>query len=172
MTELAAFAGIAAHMVQGEERLKASVLEQETLAREMSHRLKNMFSMALALIRASEKSSSTPAEMSRSLSGRMHALATASALVRRNFDDRAVLEGAELGEVVRKILQPHEGPREGSRFAIEGSPIRLGEHAVNGIALILHELATNAAKYGALKSDDGFIAVRGGRPTTASCSIG
>jgi two-component sensor histidine kinase len=159
MTELAAFAGIAVHMVRGEQRLKASLLEQETLAREMSHRLKNMFSIALGLIRASEKSSSTPAEMSRSLSGRMQALATANALVRRNIDDRAASEGAELGEVVRKILRPHEGPRDGSRFAIEGSSIRLGEHAVNGIALILHELATNAAKYGALKSDDGSVAV-------------
>jgi two-component sensor histidine kinase len=159
MTELAAFAGIAVHVVQGEERLKASLFEQETLAREMSHRLKNMFSMALGLIRATEKASSTPAEMSRSLSGRMEALATASALVRRNFDDRAIRDGADLGEVVRKILRPHEDPRDGSRFAIEGSPIRLGEHAVNGIALILHELATNAAKYGALKSDDGSVAI-------------
>jgi two-component sensor histidine kinase len=50
-------------------------------------------------------------------------------------------------------------PPERERFKIGGPLIRLGEHATNGIALVCHELATNAAKYGALRSEGGGIKV-------------
>jgi two-component sensor histidine kinase len=79
--------------------------------------------------------------------------------VRRSFDDNEVAEGAELGELVRKILRPHER-LDGSGFIIEGPLVQLGAHATNGMALVLHELATNAAKYGALKSPNGRVSVR------------
>ena len=161
MTELAGFAGMAVGMVRTEQRLKHSLEQQETLAREMSHRVKNMFAIAGGLIRLSAKAAATPAEMAEILSGRMEALAAANALVRRSFDDKTVPEGAELSELIRKILLPHEQQSgEASRFIIEGPKVRLGDQATNGIALIFHEFATNAAKYGALKSDSGWVAVK------------
>jgi two-component sensor histidine kinase len=97
--------------------------------------------------------------MSAILSGRMDALALANALVRRTFGPEGAADSADLGDIVRTVLRPHERPGEKSRFVIEGPPVRLGEHSVNGIALVLHEFATNAAKYGALQNDAGAVAV-------------
>lgn len=159
MTELAQFAGIALAMVQAEQRLKLALEQQEHLTQEMSHRVKNTFAIASGLIRLSARDASTPAEMSENLSGRMEALAAANALVRRSFDDNEVAEETELGELVRKILRPH-ARLDGSGFIIEGPLVQLGTHATNGMALVLHELATNSAKYGALKSADGMVSVK------------
>lgn len=160
MTELATFAGMAVHMLRTEERLKHSLEQQEILTREMSHRVKNLFAIVGGLIRASANSATTPADMSAILSGRMDALAAANALVRRTFDDLAIADSADLGDIVRTVLQPHEIIADGSRFTIEGPPLRIGDRSINGIALVLHEFATNAAKYGALKHGGGSVAVK------------
>jgi two-component sensor histidine kinase len=139
MTELASFAGIALHMVRAEQSLMHSLEQQETLTREMSHRVKNMFAVVGGLIRVSAKAASTPAEMSDLLSGRMEALALANGLVRRSFVDTQVSECADLAEVVGKILLPYERTSEASRFLLEGPSIWLGNHATNGVALVLHD---------------------------------
>jgi two-component sensor histidine kinase len=160
MTELAGFAGIALSMVKTEQTLKQTLEQQENLTREMAHRVKNLFAITDGLIHVSAKAASTPAEMSEILSGRMRALAAAHSLVRRNFDDQAATDGADLNELIRKILLPHERSALATRFVVEGPGIRLGDRAATGIALVLHELATNAAKYGALNSDDGSVVVK------------
>ncbi|HEY6622075.1 MAG TPA: HWE histidine kinase domain-containing protein [Steroidobacteraceae bacterium] len=160
MTELAGFAGIALSMVKTEQTLKQTLEQQENLTREMAHRVKNLFAISDGLIHVSAKAASTPAEMSEILSGRMRALAAAHSLVRRSFDAQAVAEGADFNELVHKILLPHERSAPASRFVVEGPRIRLGDRAASGIALVLHELATNSAKYGALNGDDGSVAVK------------
>ena len=157
MTELAAFVGIALHMLKTEERLKEALEQQETLTKEMSHRLKNLFAVTAGIVRMSEKSASTPAEMSVILSGRLDALAEANALVRRNFSDKTVTERVNLIELIGKIISPHAPLSKCDHFVARGPQVFLGERATNGLALVLHELATNAAKYGALKSEDGVV---------------
>jgi two-component sensor histidine kinase len=157
MTELAAFVGIAVRMLHSEQRLKEALEQQETLTKEMSHRVKNLFAITLGMVRISERASSTPAEMSKILTGRLTALAEANALVRRSFVDNGKVEGADLGELARKILLPHARHDDRDHFVANGPPIWLGERTANGVALVLHELATNAAKYGALKSPDGVV---------------
>jgi two-component sensor histidine kinase len=161
MTELASFVTIALRMVRTEQRLQQALDEQSILTREMAHRIKNLFAMTDGMIRLSAKSAATPAEMSTLLSGRLHALADANALVRRDFSEiGSVAATFDLKELIRKIVSPHEHTSNGaSRFSIEGPPIRCGEHATNSIALIFHELTTNAAKYGALKIEKGRVAV-------------
>ena len=170
MTELAAFAGMALRMVQTEERLQQAferqeqlTVEQETLTKEMGHRVKNLFAIVGGMIRVSARAATTPKEMSEILSGRLLALAAAHAVVRRTFDDKGVAsQGAEFSDIVSTILRPHDGVGEFGerRFKIEGPPIRLGDRTTNGFALVLHELATNAAKYGALKADTGSVQVQ------------
>jgi len=172
MTELAGFAGIAVRMVRNEQTLKQTLEQQENLTREMAHRVKNLFAITDGLIHASAKAASTPAEMSEILSGRMRALAEAHSLVRRNLEDEAATDGADLNELIRKILLPHERSAQASRFVVAGPRIRLGERAASGIALVLHEFATNAAKYGALNSDDGSVAVKWREVVSASSWIG
>ncbi len=109
------------------------------------------------MVRISERASSTPAEMSQILSGRLAALAEANALVRRSFVDNGKAEGADLGELARSTSLPHGRHEGGDHFVCNGPTICFGERAANGVALVLHELATNAAKYGALKSPDGVV---------------
>lgn len=157
MTELASFVGIALRMLQTEQRLKVALEEQETLTKEMSHRVKNLFAVTAGIVRVSAKAASTPAEMSRIVSGRLDALAEANALVRRNFSDEAATEPVDLAELVGKIMSPHASPAKRDHFTARGPQVLLGERATNGLALVLHELATNAAKYGALKLEDGVV---------------
>jgi two-component sensor histidine kinase len=160
VTELATFAGIALRMVQTEADLEKALEEQETLAKEMSHRVKNLFALADGLVRLTARAASGSVdEMVRLLTGRFHALSSAHRLVRRSFADVASHETVtNIGALLSAILKPYEHAAI-SRFHIEGPNVALGERSLNGIALVFHELATNAAKYGALKVDEGTVGV-------------
>jgi two-component sensor histidine kinase len=147
-------------MLNTEHRLKEALEQQETLTKEMSHRVKNLFAVTAGIVRVSEKAASTPAEMSEILSGRLEALQEANALVRRSFADKAVAERADLAELVEKILRPHAPPEKRNHFVAKGPAVLLGERATNGLALVLHELATNAAKYGALTAERGTVELK------------
>jgi two-component sensor histidine kinase len=153
VTELAGFAGRALRMVLADDRLKKALDVQETLAREMSHRVKNLFSVVESMIFMSARSSRTKEDLVESLAGRVRALASANALVRRDFSDAALEERVDLGDVIAAVLRPYRKPE------LSGPSALLGERAVNNIALVFHELATNAAKYGALTVDGGQVAV-------------
>ncbi len=96
------------------------------------------------------------------MSGRLHALADAHALVRREFGEVGVsAPTSDLRELIEKIAEPHEHfSAEGARrFSIEGATLRCGERASNAIALIFNELVTNAAKYGSLKLEEGRVRI-------------
>lgn len=66
-------------------------------------------------------------------------------------------EKAELGEIIEEVLEPYS--RFGSRFEIDGSAIALPPSTALALAMAIHELATNATKYGALSSPSGRIAI-------------
>ena len=159
--ELAAFVGAALKMIESRQKLQTALEEQETLAREMSHRVKNLFAVAESMVRMSARTATTKEDMAKSLIGRFHALASAHGLIRRSFSieqDKQRL--MDLAGLLAMIVAPHERPGAmASRFHIEGPSIACGEHALNGIALVFHELVTNAAKYGALTSDRGEVDV-------------
>jgi two-component sensor histidine kinase len=155
MTELASFVGVALRMVQTEEQLTAALGNQETLTREMSHRVKNLFAITDAMIRMTSRTSSTKEEMTERLSGRVHALAHANALVRRSFGDGAV-PGVGLSELIGKVLLPYDH----AHCEVFGPDVTLGDQATNNLALVFHELATNAAKYGSLSRATGSVSVR------------
>lgn len=153
LTELASFTGVALRMIQGEEKLKKSLDQQEILAKEMSHRVKNVFAIADGLIRVSARNASTKEELAESLTGRLRALSDAHSLVRRSFSTTGSSEGVPLREIFERVLKPY-----GNSSSMDGPDIKLGEQATNNIALVFHEFATNAAKHGALR-DAGFISV-------------
>ena len=160
-TELASFAGIALRMLRSEQSLQKALAEQEILTREMGHRIKNLFAIAEGMVRITARTAESKDDMAQMLTGRFHALASAHALVRRSFSNGAEPGIADLAALLHTILEPHERPARGARskFSIGGPANRCGPHATNGIALVFHELATNAAKYGALKEDDGLVAI-------------
>lgn len=160
--ELASFVGIAFKMLHSERRLQAAVAEQETLAKEMSHRVKNLFAVANVMVRMAGRSASSKEEMAAVLTGRFHALASAHGLIRRSFGtEGAQTNVSDVVELLRAVLKPQDyGNDQHSRFSLSGPALECGEHALNGIALVFHELATNALKYGALANDSGRVEIR------------
>ncbi len=164
MRELASFTGIALTMLRDQQRLKDAVKQQEILAAEISHRVKNLFSIVDAMIFMSKRSATSAEDMAASLSGRLHALAAAHALVRRSFSTGAgepLQSTASLKGLILAILKPYE-VAGAERSTIEGPDIGLGDQATTALALVLHELATNAAKYGALSRYEGHVSVSWG----------
>lgn len=160
-SELAAFAGIAVHTMRSRRKLERALEEQETLTREMGHRVKNLFSVAEGMVRMTARASATKEEMVTTLIGRFHALANAHGLVHRSFAQSQETRLTDLAALVTAIVKPHERGENGiPRFAIEGPAIQCSEQSINGVAMMFHELTTNAAKYGALKEDDGKVSIR------------
>jgi two-component sensor histidine kinase len=162
MTELAAFLGIALRMLDGERQLQAALEEQEVLTKEMNHRVKNLFAITDGMIRGTARSAVDKQDMARALSGRLHALANAHALVSRKLHEvgRAPRTG-DIGALIAAVVSPHEHTDLGlpARFSVEGQHVPCGDHAINGVALVFHELTTNALKYGALSNEHGRVEV-------------
>jgi two-component sensor histidine kinase len=161
MRELASFAGVALAMLTNQERLQAAVIQQEMLTAEMDHRVKNLFAVVDAMIRVGGRSAASATDLATTLSGRLRALAAAHALVRHSF--RTALNvpqppAVTLRALADAILKPYEVAGS-ERFVVTGEEISLGGQATTGLALIFHELATNAAKYGALSRDEGRVSV-------------
>ena len=169
-SELAAFAGIALKMIRdasvlraSEERLNLALHHQEMLTREMSHRVKNLFAIAIGMVSISAKSAATPQDMAKTLSGRLNALARAHDLVWRGVRaDGEIIREATLTGLLEAIFQPYAdlAPTGAlKRIVINGPDLVIGERVLTSLALVLHELATNAAKYGALSIGEGLVHV-------------
>ncbi|MFX4087363.1 MULTISPECIES: PAS domain S-box protein [Sphingobium] len=132
---------------------------QDLILREMNHRIKNLFALTTALVSISARETDDVDELAEDLTARFGALANAHALT---LPDLAAdtIENAKttLATLLKVIVAAHEG-REASRITIDGDDTAIGARALPTIALLLHELATNAAKYGALASADGRLAI-------------
>ena len=159
-TELSTFVGLALRMLQTERSLVDAVDEQKMLAAEMNHRVKNAFALIQGLIHVSMRGAKDPDDMARSLSGRLRALADAHALAsRESRDPGAGPETADLASLLAVIVGAYVGADGRPRVSLRGPPVRCSEAAINGIALVFHELATNCAKYGALRMESGSVEV-------------
>lgn len=124
---------------------------QRLLVAELNHRVKNTLSIVQSLAHQSFTPGSPPLDAIAAYEGRLTALAAAhNLLTRENW------EAASLEEVVRAAVSPFCPAR---RCAVEGPPVRIPPQAAVSLALAMHELATNAAKYGALSNADGRIEV-------------
>jgi two-component sensor histidine kinase len=154
MSDLAAFAAIALRMIQSEDRLSQALRIQETLTVEMNHRVKNVFALTEGMVRLSAHSAVSKEDLAATLMGRLHSLAEAHALAGRRFDQMPWAE-ADFAEILTRILLPHD---EG-RSIVRGPMLSIGERAVTSVALLFHELATNAAKYGSLSVDQGAVEI-------------
>jgi PAS domain S-box-containing protein len=138
--------------------------QQGLLVRELNHRIKNLFAITDGMIALSARSAATPQEYASNIRGRLRALAVAHDLILPSFGGEvgALADPTSLEILLRKILSPYiEAPSDNSRarLFLDGPPVPLGARAVATFALILHELATNAAKYGALSVEDGCLRI-------------
>ncbi|MBZ9936621.1 PAS domain S-box protein [Mesorhizobium sp. BR1-1-16] len=136
--------------------------QQGLILREMSHRVKNLFSVAASLVTMSARASTTPEEMAESVRARLNALTKAHELTRPGLlDIDTAMTNTTLAELLRAIFEPYARESVGQYGSIQlsGPEVLLGGNAVTSFALVFHELATNAAKYGALSDLGGRIRV-------------
>lgn len=134
---------------------------RELLLRELDHRVKNLFAIVSGLVSFSARGVETPLEMRDALLGRVGALARAHDLVRPAIAGNAAgLPGTTLQALLEALLEPFGGG-DGlpERLGLHGPVLPLGPTAAPAVALAVHELATNAAKYGALSQDGGTVAI-------------
>lgn len=131
--------------------LQRSADEQSILARELSHRVQNVLSVVQALAAQTDAAGRSGAEYRDAFMGRLRALAAAEALV---FDDRD--ERVDLRGLAEAVLEPHWADRPRS-IEVAGPPCQVAARNGRMLGLALHELATNAAKYGALSTGAGHV---------------
>jgi PAS domain S-box-containing protein len=136
--------------------LKKTRERQLLLLREMNHRVKNLFTLTSSIIGLSARSARTPQELADSARERLAALARAHALTFAHGEPSP--HPTTLQSLIQAIVAPFDEP-EAPRIAISGVDVPVSGGAVASLALLLHEFATNAAKYGALSSAEGTIAI-------------
>jgi two-component sensor histidine kinase len=159
MAELAAFAGLAMRMIAQAAALQEAVEQQQTLTREMSHRVKNLLAITSGIVSMTGKTATTPKEMTDSVLGRLNALAQSHALIRRTAEIPEQRNG-NLESAIETVLRPYDRDTRSLRHSHStpsGPAVQLGEQALTNLALVFHELATNAAKYGALSTPRGHV---------------
>jgi PAS domain S-box-containing protein len=129
---------------RAEERLKL-------LAAEVDHRAKNMLALVQVIVR--QTSAATVKEYTKAVLGRVSGLARAHTLL-----SQSRWEGAELRRLVEEEAAPFRRT-ERERIQISGPPVALSPRAAQVFAMVLHELATNAVKHGALSLPQGRVSV-------------
>lgn len=133
--------------------------QQRLLLREMNHRVKNLFTVASSLVSLSARSAATPASLASSVASRLATLARAHDLTVPMLSEGTgkAEQTTTLHSLIRTIVAPFEGEGELSRTQLTGIDVPISGDAVTSFSLLLHEFATNAAKYGALSVPEGTV---------------
>jgi two-component sensor histidine kinase len=142
---------------QARERAEA---QRNLLLRELNHRVKNVFTLVDSLLMMSARSATSAEAFATAVRGRLRALNKAHELVQPGLSEIEIAEprAVPLKRVIADILAPYV-QSDSEKFMLSGPDLQVSPQSITGIALILHELATNAAKYGALGHSDGKLLV-------------
>lgn len=144
-------------IAQGDDRLEASrriEQRQSLLVRELHHRVKNTLATVQALVGATGRSTGSFAEFSRSFSDRIASLAKTHNLLTEDY-----WQTAPLREIALNELRPFAESRL-PRFMLIGPPLELAAELAVPFGMALHELTTNAVRYGALSVPAGYVQIR------------
>jgi PAS domain S-box-containing protein len=121
---------------------------RDLLAREVDHRARNLFAIVQAIVRLTK--ATTLEEYRRAVEARVHVLART-----HSFLSDAAWQPTDFADVLRAELEGFGL----ERITLEGPPLRLRPSVVSSLSLMIHELATNAARYGALSTEEGRLAI-------------
>ena len=126
---------------------KQAQARTEFLTKEVQHRTKNLFAVVQSVVGRSFAGKRTVSEAQSAVMDRLHSLGqTHLMLMDKDW------QGADLADVVRSEMSPYAG-----RVTVDGPAVLLNAKAAQNFALMLHELATNAAKYGSLSNTSGQV---------------
>jgi two-component sensor histidine kinase len=142
-----AIAGVVSDITES----KRHAVHRDLLVRELSHRINNIFAVLSATLHVSSRAANTAKELSTELQSRLSSLAIACSVPSESREKVA------LQSIVERELAPFS---ELARIMVSGEPTWLAQWPAMSMTLILHELATNAMKYGALGREDGELSVR------------
>ena len=142
---------IAEYAIDISDRKRAEE-DRELLAHELSHRVKNTLAVVQALARRTTGRSVE--EFRETFCGRLNALAQAHSML-LSEDWR----GADLAELVRRALAPYASDGGDGRLDLEGARVAISARQALSLSLMLHELGTNALKYGALSAPQGRVRI-------------
>ena len=127
--------------------------QRQIIASEVAHRLRNMMAVVTSIVSLTARAASSAADFKNALLGRFAAISrTNESLIRRSWSE------ANLRELIESELAPYQS--EDGRIKLEGPDIAIDPEIAVALALVFHELATNASKYGALSTPTGRIEVR------------
>jgi two-component sensor histidine kinase len=128
-------------------RLRAEERHRELMLREMEHRGKNTFAVVEAIVRNTLGSG----DDANTIVGRVRSVSSTNDMINKSPSQRASLRS-----IIRNEFEPYGGQE---RARCTGVDLDLNPHTSRHIALVLHELVTNAVKHGALSTADGFVAI-------------
>ncbi len=126
--------------------------ERELVARELDHRIKNVFTLVNALVSLSVRDDLEMAPFAERVRRRLAALNTAHSFI----GGGAAPKARSIQHLVQQLLEPYEN-HQSTRIRMSGEDTYIGEGVVTPLALVFHELATNSAKYGALHTHAGKL---------------
>jgi len=142
---------------------KVALAMMETLSHELSHRIKNIFAVVTSLIALSVRNEPDAEPFAGQLRKRIDALGRAHDFARPHSDaSRPTAPEPTIFALVRILMEPYAADVD-DRLTIEGEDIAIADRVATPVALIIHELATNASKYGALSTDAGKVSIAGVR---------
>ena len=137
--------------------------QQSVLLAELNHRVKNLFALTGSMITLSARSATSASDLATAIRGRVDALAAAHELVLFRATGPSEREQSiGLRQLAQRILSPYTLSSSAvpqPRMVLVGPDVNLGPKATTNLALILHELSTNSAKYGALSVPEGKLNV-------------
>lgn len=137
-------------VVRDVSQRKAEEARRSLMMHELNHRVKNSLAAVQAIAAQTLRTGGVAPAVRQAFTDRLMALARANdILVAKEW------RGASLADIAAEVASPYAGPE--GRFVIRGPEVALPPKAATAMALALHELATNAAKYGALSAMDGRI---------------
>ena len=128
---------------------------QQLLLRELTHRIKNTLAVVQAIAHQTQRYSQSPEDFIKRFDGRLQALSNAHSLLLGSS-----WTGAEVAAIAHSQLDAYRSADNPDRLSIEGDPVTLPADLATPFGLVLHELATNAAKHGALSRPGGTVMLR------------
>ncbi len=141
--------------------LKRMEQGKDLLSQELSHRIKNIFAVISALIALSAREYPEAKAFAASVRNRINALARAHEFVRPHSEvSRPTVGDTTLHTFLAALFSPYADNDGRPRVLIEGDDATFDDQAATSVALLFHELATNAAKYGALSLEGGHVLLR------------